>query len=281
MYRLSNQHLEVEILDPVADHERLGVRYCTGGYIFQVSDVQLGPLLSGPTYPDSFNWFDGQGIPDAFNLSPLLDPGDPNAGGANPDSPNPLALVLGVGLCDLSAREVRTFCTWEVSQEANAIAFFTEHNFLSYSVVLERTVSLMGRTIRSWTRVHNQGAMPFPMRWFPHPFYPQPDSDDLMKINQPLAEIDHEAYGLGEDDFIERVGWPWNRGHYLPLNYTPESPLVVLQRHPVLGMAAAVCSYTPTYFPIWGNPNTFSWEPFLERTVGMGQSLIWWIDYEF
>jgi hypothetical protein len=59
------------------------------------------------------------------------------------------------------------------------------------------------------------------------------------------------------------------------------APLVVLQRHPVLGLAAAVCSYAPDYFPIWGNPNTFSWEPFLERTIGMGQALEWWIDYEF
>ena len=271
MYRLTNENLEVTILDPAADRERLGVRYCTGGYIFQVTDAQLGPLLSGPTYPDSFNWFDGQGIPDAFNLSPLLDP----------DSAAPLSLVLGIGICDLEAREVHTFSNWDVSQGANSISFHTDHRFQRYSVALERTVTLTGRTIRSWTRLHNRGPVPIPICWFPHPFYPQPDGDDLIKLNLPVATVEHEAYSLSDSGFIARAGWPWDQGHYLPLNYTPASPLVVLQRHPLLGMAGAVCSYTPTYFPIWGNPNTFSWEPFLERTVGMGQSLTWWIDYEF
>jgi hypothetical protein len=271
MYHLSNQNLEVTILDPVVDRERLGVRYCTGGYIFQVTDARFGPLLSGPTYPESFNWFDGQGIPDAFNLGPLLDP----------DGVDSLALVLGVGICDLDAREVDTFCEWEVGQETNAISFRTQHSFHSYTVALERTVTLTGRTIRSRTRVHNRGAAPFPMCWFPHPFYPQPDGDDLIKLNLPVAAIDHEAYSLGDNGYIARAGWPWSRGYYLPLDHTQDSPLVVLQRHPVLGLAAAICSYAPTYFPIWGNPNTFSWEPFLERTIGMGQSLTWWIDYEF
>jgi hypothetical protein len=55
----------------------------------------------------------------------------------------------------------------------------------------------------------------------------------------------------------------------------------LLQRHPTLGMVSAACSYVPDFFPIWGNPLTFSWEPFLERTVASGQTLTWWIDYTF
>ena len=31
MYTLKNDSLDVSILDPVADRERFGVRYCTGG----------------------------------------------------------------------------------------------------------------------------------------------------------------------------------------------------------------------------------------------------------
>ena len=74
MYALTNESLSVAILDPQADQGRFGTRYCTGGYIYQVVDAQRGELLSGPTYPASFNWFDGQGIPDAFNLGPLREP---------------------------------------------------------------------------------------------------------------------------------------------------------------------------------------------------------------
>jgi hypothetical protein len=31
----------------------------------------------------------------------------------------------------------------------------------------------------------------------------------------------------------------------------------------------------------WGNPQTISWEPHLERTLASGQELRWTIEYEF
>ena len=45
----------------------LGARYCTGGYIFQVSDPVHGDLLSTPARP--FNAFDGQGLQPNVNSS--------------------------------------------------------------------------------------------------------------------------------------------------------------------------------------------------------------------
>jgi hypothetical protein len=271
MYTLANDSLEISILDPIADRERFGVRYCTGGYIFQVTDARLGPLMSGPTYPDTFNWFDGQGIPDAFNLCPLTDPA----------SSEPVALILGIGLCNTVDREVVTFCEWDVSEQGNSITMLTAHTYASYDVALERTVTLSQRTIRSFTCVTNRGKQPIPMRWFPHPFYPQPETDELLKLNLPLGPIDHEAYRMGDNGFICRKGWPWGKGYYLPLDHSGTSNLTLLQKHPKLGLVAAMCSFAPTYFPIWGNPRTFSWEPFFERTIGMGQTVDWYIDYEF
>ena len=53
------------------------------------------------------------------------------------------------------------------------------------------------------------------------------------------------------------------------------------QKHPTIGLVAATCSYVPSFFPIWGNHKTFSWEPFLERTVARNQTLSWSVDYEF
>jgi hypothetical protein len=271
MYTLANHALEVSILDPIADQGRFGPRYCTGGYIYQVADKKLGDLMSGPTYPDKFNWFDGQGIPDAFHLSPLRDT----------SSTDTIGLILGIGLCDLAAREVKEYCTWEVSQESNSITMRTEHKYQNYAVKLERTVTLNERTVRSFTRVWNHSPQTIPMRWYPHPFYPQPETDELVKLNIPVEPIEDEGYRLGDNGFITRKGWPWEKGFYLSLNHTPSTNLVVFQKHPKVGLVAGTCSYAPDYFPIWGNPITFSWEPYLEHSIGHDQDFSWWIDYEF
>jgi hypothetical protein len=270
MFSLSNGTLEVQLLDPVEDLHRFGVRYCTGGYIFQVIDRDLGDLLSGPTFPDSFNWFDGQGIPDAFNLGPL-----------NSTRTLGEALVIGIGVCDQRARTVKMFSDWTIDRGTTEAIFTTQQRYEEFALTLRRTVTLHERTIHSHTQLANTGNAPIPMRWFPHPFYPQTKTDELLWINAPLRWRDANNYTRARNGFIARTGWPWTEGHYHPLDHEASAPLVLLQRHPLLGMVTAACSYAPDFFPIWGNPNTFSWEPFLERTVAPGQSLAWWIDYTF
>ena len=271
MYTLTSDSLEVFILDPLADQERFGTRYCTGGYIFQIEDRRHGALLSGPTYPDSFNWFDGQGIPDAFNLNPLQEPA----------APDPAALIIGIGVCDLAANRVREFCSWEVQLHESTISMRTAHEFQGFALDLERTVALHGRTLRSTTRLRNTGSLPIPIRWFPHPFFPHIETDELCRVNIPIDIPADASYELAESGFIARKGWPWTDGHFHALDHAAQTNLVILQKHPQLGLVAATCSYIPSYFAIWGNPQTFSWEPFLERTVGAGQELTWWIDYDF
>jgi hypothetical protein len=272
MFTLANEALSVTLLDPVADQERFGVRYCTGGYIYQVDDPRHGPLLSGPTYPDSFNWFDGQGIPDAFNLSPL----------GQPTPSNPAQLVIGVGLCDLQDKRVMEFCQWEVQRGHNAIRMSTAHGFQGYALELERTVELHGRTVRAAASLRNTGELPIPLRWFPHPFFPQLDGDDaLCRVNFPVRVSDDTWYTLDASGYIHRRGWPWAEGHFQALDHAAPTNLVIAQRHPALGLVLATCSYAPDFFPIWGNERTFSWEPFLERTVAGGQELRWHIDYDF
>ena len=271
MYTLTSESLEVSILDPVADQERFGPRYCTGGYIFQIVDSHHGALLAGPTYPDSFNWFDGQGIPDAFNLSPLHDPA----------APGPTALIVGVGVCDIQRNQVAEFCRWEVRQQPAELSMRTSQTFQRFALDLERTVTLQHRTVRSATRLQNTGTLPIPIRWFPHPFFPHPETGALCRFNIPVRLPANPSYELAESGFICRKDWPWQEGRFQSLDHTAQAPLVVLQRHPHLGLVAATCSYIPGYFPIWGNRQTFSWEPFLERTIGVDQELAWWIDYDF
>jgi len=282
MYTLKNEALEVAILDPVADRARMGTRYCTGGYIFSITDPRYGNLLSGPTYPDSFNTFDGQGIPDAFNLGPLhtlAQPRHPHAPQL-PEGKDAHALILGIGVCDMEANAVVTWCDWEVEAAPTAIRFSTQHAFRGYVVALTRSVSLLGRTVLSETTVKNAGRA-MAVRWFPHPFYPQPETDELCRFNIPVSFPENEGYELGANGFIRRKHWPWTGGPYQALDHGATTNLVVLQRHPKLGLVSATCSYVPDFFPIWGNANTFSWEPFLERSLAPGQAVSWSIAYDF
>jgi hypothetical protein len=273
MYSIKNDQLAITILDPVADQERFGTRYCTGSYIFQIEDAQRGPLLSGPTYPDSFNVFDGQGIPDAFNLSPLREHGTTDA----------KALIIGIGLCDLEANKVDQFCTWHVEQDDVSIHMRTEQTLGKYALVLEREIALHGRTLHSAIRLANVGRRPIPLRWFPHPFFPQlADGDELCRCNFPVRFPANDGFAMTENNFIARKNWPnWEKGYYQTLDHEAATPLVIFQKHPKLGLVAATCSYIPAFFPIWGNANTFSWEPFLEHSVAGGQELSWHIDYQF
>ena len=270
MFTLSNDQLSVKLLDPAIDRARFGARYCTGGYIFQVSDRQLGDLMTGPTFPESFNVFDGQGIPDSFSRAPLRDPSDPTR-----------ALVIGVGLCRPVDAIVDEFCTWDVDTSDETVLFQTRQLLPPFGLTLRREVSLRRRTIRSLTEVVNTGSVGFQISWFPHPFFPQPEDDELCRVSTPVDVRDNEGYERALSGFIRRRGWPWQTDHYLALDHQASSPLTVLQRHPKVGLVAGSTSYVPRFLPIWGNPNTFSWEPYFENTIAPGQRLSWWMTYDF
>lgn len=273
MFSLKNTLLDVAILDPVADVARSGTRYCTGGYIFQITDTKLGPLLTGPTYPDSFNVFDGQGIPDAFNLAPL-----------RTAESDPIALILGIGLCNLVERKIVAPCQWQIEQTEAAIRFTTRHVFQEWTIELERAVTLIQRTVRSETQLRNTGTRFAPVSWFPHPFFPHcpTGQDELIKINYPVEFPDSDGYVMSSNGFISRKGWPWTGGYYQPLDqHFSGSSFMLTQRHPVLNQVTATGNYVPSFFPIWGNPSTFSWEPFYERTLAPGQNASWRLDYDF
>ena len=268
MHRLTNEHLTVVLLDPVAESERFGVRYCTGGYIYQVEDGD-GPLLSGPTYPASFNWFDGQGIPDSFAQSPLRDP----------VAPGSEALILGVGRCDTARREVIEYCTWKVAHLDGAYSYITRQAFGDYGVLLERTVSLDARVVRSRTRVSNTGKAQIPLRWFPHPFYPVPAGDDLCWLPGPITVPGNTTYSVGATGYLRCSDLSALQA--VPVVCNAGGPLTVLQRHPRLGVVAAAYSFAAGHVLVWGNENTFSFEPYLERTVGPGMELEWSAEYHF
>ncbi|MFP4113839.1 MAG: hypothetical protein ACLFUA_05665 [Spirochaetales bacterium] len=268
MYAIESNALTVTILDPVVDRDRMGVRYCTGGYIFQINDPD-GPLLSGPTYPESFNWFDGQGIPDSFFLRPLRDSNDPGAE----------ALIPGVGVCDTAAPSVLEFCDWQVDAKLDRVEFFAEHEWGGYRFTLERTVSVAGRVVRSETRIANAGELQFPICWFPHPFYPLPACDDLCSLPAPVTVPDGTTYTVGPTGYLRCADLGARQA--VPVACSAAGPFAVLYRHPRVGLVAARYDYSASHVLVWGNPNTFSFEPYLERTVGVGMSASWSAEYHF
>lgn len=236
----SGQGLIVTLVDPRSDQHLLGARYCHGGYIYQVSDTQHGDLMETPARP--YNVFDGQGIPDSFNIHPLR-----QAGESTEPTLSSRALVLGVGIVDtsISPRDatkdpaaptgVLTPATWDVEpthdtlytvvdgrvrtpqptiplNAAPGLRFTTQHEFGGYHVELQRTVSLVGRTVSSHTVVNNIGHSPVPLTWFPHPFYPYPSEKTnlgtatrLCKIGADLDLKDCDGYNMDAAGWICRA----------------------------------------------------------------------------
>jgi len=268
MDTIRSQSLQVTVLDPVADRDRMGPRYCTGGYVFQVAD-DGGPLLSGPTYPDDFNWFDGQGIPDSFALAPLRDR----------DAPSSKALIPGIGVCDTVERTVIEHCDWEIERLPERVRFRTTHAWGGYGLSIEREVSVAGRVVVSSTRVENRAASQLPVCWFPHPFYPLPAGAEICSLPAPVALPPGTTYSAGEDGYLRCRDFSAMQSVAVACNGA--GPLTVLERHPRLGVVAARFSFPAAHVLVWGNPRTFSFEPYLERTVGVGAAIEWTAEYHF
>ena len=272
MLTLNNAQLNIAVLDPAADQDRFGARYCTGGYIFQVTDQRQGDLLSGPSYPYSFNWFDGQGIPDSFRTH-LSDPGDAD---------NPIELGIGIGLISRATNQVVEFCKWDVSEEAGKLLFVTTQSFLGWSFELTRELRLHHRTLESVTKLRSTGEDAVPIYWFPHPFFPHYASGEACKCNINVRLPVNAGFELLPNGFIGQKSLPWDRrGYFLELDFDKNQPLVVFQKHPKLGLLCASFSYAPAYFPIWGNKNTFSFEPYYKQYVSKNEEASWTVTYDF
>jgi hypothetical protein len=288
MLSLANDQLQLDLLDPVADRARLGSRYCTGGYVYTVTDRRLGVITSGPGYPDEVNppVFDGQGLPEAFP-TPLWLGGEAAAPNVRPE-PGTRMLVIGVGMVTATTAEqwrvmpVDEWCSWQISTGPQEIQMTTSQAYAGWSLDLTRKVTLFHRTVGSETILRNAGDQPISFRWFPHPFFPNPRGE-CCRFNLAVAAQENPGYVVLPNGFLEtKLDHEWDRvGHFLALDYEAGDKLVTVQRHPTLGLLVAQCSYTPSWLPVWGNKNTFSFEPYLSTVVEAGASASWSIIYDF
>lgn len=286
MLHLEASGLRVSVLDPVADRARLGSRYVTGGYIWQVEDLAKGNLLSGPVHPkpDPSGW-DGQGLPEAFEI----------ALGQHRARPGDDVWVIGVGRVKRESPvkpfhvrnnpAVAEFAAWEVAASPTSVVMTSQQDFREWSLRLVRSVRLEGRTLVSSTRVSNTGAVELPLRWFAHPFFPLAGLECFGFSRENVfpfwvAEAGGFEYDAG--GWIRRkAGYDWRKGCYQLVQAPFGYPLEAEVRHPLLGRMTVACEFPLAFLPIWANENTMSFEPYLQTQVLPGGSYAWAMRYSF
>lgn len=283
MFFLHNKWLNVSILDPVLDKYRLGSRYCTGGYIWQISDNSVGNLLSGPGYPLlQPPVFDGQGVPEVFET----------ALGQDTAGVNDEVLVIGVGrvirtssVTPFHVRDnpvVKQFCSWKVELQQTFCRMETFQTFGDFSLSLTRDVQLLDRTVISRTHITNTGKEKIPLRWFAHPFFPLTNDLTCCKFSEEIRMLQNPGYFLNNDNYLAmRPDYPWNKGLYCLTDMDWGTPLNVKMCHPLLSEVEIRLMFKVSKMPVWANSNTFSFEPYFDAIANCKDTLQWSIEYCF
>jgi hypothetical protein len=282
VYTLQDGGLTVSVLDPATDTPRLGSRYSSGGYIWQVTDARFGDLISGPGYPDAEPPpFDGQGLPEVFEI----------ALGQDSTRVGDDVWVIGVGRVRRES-PVRPFhvrdnpsvvlrASWSIEHSEKSITMRSHEVFSGFELELVRAVTLNERTLTSVTTLRNLGAREIPVRWFAHPFFPWADAECLrLSLETELPE--NPGFFVNDRGFIERKpAHDWQRGCYVVPRTALGGELEVTQRHPALGDVGVKCRFPLAWLALWGNDRTVSFEPFHATVLTAGTASTWALDYEF
>lgn len=279
---LSNSELKIFLLDPVLDQARLGSRFCSGGYIYQIQDQRLGNLLSGPSFPaDTPSTFDGQGMPEVFEI----------ALGQNQVEVGEEVLVIGTGLVTRVSPVkpfhvrynlgVKEHVEWKIENKKDAILFTAHQVFNDYQLTIERKIQLHDRTVSSMTFVKNEGKIELPIRWFAHPFFPLMPNGQFSYFDLEYEIVENPAFEVIDGWIHTRRNYDLGRSLTQALNITLGYPLKAKQRHPLLGEMHVDCEFPLAWVNIWANQHTFSFEPYFHTILKSNEQRAWAIHYHF
>lgn len=276
---LANAELTVELLDPAAEHARLGPRFCWGGFIWQIHDRDVGALLTGPEWPKPDPQpHNGQGLPESFRHStttgqPLLWDG---AVGLAPGSGE-------LGRDAQGAVIVTEPCVWQVDLQPARALFRTEQTVGRWSYALERTIELRGRQVVSRSRLTNRGAAPLQLEWFAHPFFAL-ESDGQLRaaLSAGVTLDDNPGYVLRDGELTFRRRFVGEHdGHLVHLGLPAGRTFAVTVTHPRLASVRFATDFVPFKCVLWANGNTLSFEPFLALDLAPGEVREWTLTYDF
>ena len=278
---LNNDVLSVHLIDPVSDFDRLGPRFCTGGYIYQVDKKGVGPLLAGPYYPaENPPVSDGQGLPEVFQATLLKDDisdGDP-------------IIIFGVGLIKFhhDIHEMRKkdaileFCKWDVELNSEFVRMTTVFSHDQWSYKMTRQVLLNKNSVNINTKLHNLSKIEMPFRWFAHPFFQPNENGDCGKLKFEALLNTNPGFSLSEQGLLKmKPDHDWETGHYELVNNISGKKMNADIFH-LSGHSISVTGNFPmSKLALWANSNTFSTEPFYEKTLRPGEEAVWGLNYDF
>ncbi len=279
MLTLANAELTVDLIDPAAEHARLGPRFCWGGYIWQVHDRHVGALLTGPEWPNPTpSPHNGQGLPESFRHSttegtPLLWRG--------PDglAPGGGALARDEG----NVVVVREPARWQIDAQPTRITFHTRQETAGWEYELERTIELRGRQLISYSKLTNHGSVPLKLEWFAHPFFAL-QADGKLHATLPAGTTlpANEGYDLaGGKLTLRRAFVGLHDGCLVHLGLPAGRTFAVTLTHPRLAWVRFATDFVPFKTVLWANGHTLSVEPFLALDLAPGAAREWTLTYDF
>lgn len=171
MIVLGNPQFQLELLDPLADADRLGSRYSHSGYIWQVR-ADGRDLLTMPFAP--FEVFHGTGFPDEFEQPVGYQEARVGEG----------FVKLGVGAVEKNADHAYTNhdrhrvlqpAEHDVRVEDGRVVFGQALSYKGYGYAYEKRIELTGEaSFRIAHRLANTGQRAWESFWYSHIFLARP-----------------------------------------------------------------------------------------------------------